>query len=269
MYDLRGQAINSIGVRPGRGLCWLGLCLAVAALGWGCGGARVSGLKGAQDYYEEGMRALEKGRCIKAVEQFQFAVNNFPGAQVAPDAQYHLGEAYFCNEEFLEASFEFQRLLDTYPRSGWADEAQFMIGETNFKQLRRPELDQKETVGALNAYRRFIEDYPDSPLVLRAQGRISDCRARLAEKSYLSARLYHRQKHLDAALMGYKEIVRNYPDTPWYWEALLQMGDIAQKQDKPLEARTYWEEVWQQAPGDELKKRAEEKIDGLSLPAGD
>ena len=146
-----------------------------------------------------------------------------------------------------------------------------MLGETQFQDsCGVPELDQKETVEALNSYRRFIEDYPDSPLVLRAQGRIGDCRTLLAHKSYLSARLYHRQSYLDAALMGYREVEGNYPDTPWYWEALLQMGEIAKKQKKnPWRARAYWDEVWQQAPDDELQKRAKEKLDGLPQPAGD
>ena len=115
------MTLRSISV-PMRGVC-VGL-LAVAAFVWGCGGARVSGLKGAEHYFDKGMRDLEKGRCLKAVEQFQFAVNNYPGSSLAPDAQYYLGEAYFCSQEYVEAVFEFQRLLDTFPASEWADEAQ-------------------------------------------------------------------------------------------------------------------------------------------------
>ena len=117
-------------------------------------------LQGADYYYAEGQKAYEKKRCVEASEHFQRLVSNFPGSQRVTESQYMLAESYFCSEDYVNAAFEYQRLIDIYPASNWASEAQFKIGESFFEQMRRPELDQKETYEALTAFRNFIEDNP-------------------------------------------------------------------------------------------------------------
>ena len=222
-------------------------------------------LKGAEAYFEEGQKALDKKRCVQAIEKFQRLVNNFPGSRLAPDAQYYLAEAYFCSEDFVNAVFEYQRLLDTYPSSQWLDDAQFKIGESYFQQLHRPELDQKETYEALNYFRYFIEDNPASPLAETARQRIVDCRTRLAQKHYINGQLYQRQGHLDAAVLTYEDVVRTYPDTPWYYHTLLQLGEIAQMRDDLSGARGYWEEVLSDSDEEKLQEKAREKLEKLQV----
>ena len=244
-----------------------GLLVALALL-WGCG-PRVVALKGARFYYEKGATDLEKGRCLNAIEAFQTIVNNFPGDSLVADAQYYLAEAYFCHQDYIEAIFEYQRLLDTYPSSQWADEAQFQIGEAYFEQLRRPELDQKETLEALTYFRRFIDDNPDSPLVPRARERIVQCRSRLAEKVFLGAWLYHKQGRLEAAAMTYEDVLRGYPDTPWYCKALANLGEIAYEQGDQERARGYWEEVVRYCEDERLARDARAGLEKLEKSRGD
>jgi len=235
----------------------------------GCAGSKPGQLKGAEAYFSEGMKALEKKRCIEAAEKLQRLVNNFPGSRLAPEAQYYLAEAYFCSEDYVNAIFEYQRLVDTYPSSQWVDEAQFKIGEAYYQQLRRPELDQKETYEALNYFRYFIEDNPDSPLIETARQRIVDCRSRLAEKHYRNARLYHRQGYLDAAAITYRDVLRSYSDTPWYFRSLLQLGQIAYEQEDFEQARACWEEVGQDCEEEKLRQEAAKNLEKLSVSQGE
>ena len=235
---------------------------------WGCSSS-VPTLKKADYYFEQGMKALEKKRCLKAIEEFERVVNNYPGSSLVADAQYYLGEAHFCNHDYVQAVFEYQRLLDIYPSSQWADKAQFQIGESFYKQLRRSELDQKETYESLTYFRQFIDDNPDSPMVSLARERIVECRSRLAKKQYLAARLYHKQGHLESALITYKEVLLNFPDTPWYCETLMQMGAVARSQENPTQARVYWKEVLQECSDERLKKKVKEQLDKLEPARGD
>lgn len=217
--------------------------LLVAACWVACAGKGPPELKGAEFYFEQGQRDLERRRYPEAVESFQRVVGNFPGFARVADAQYYLAEAYFGMEEYVSAVFEYQRLVDTYPSSEWRDEAEFKVAESHFEQSRRAELDQKETFEALSAYRQFIEDNPGSPHVATAQARIADGRERLAKKEYLAAFLYHRQGHLEAARITYEELVRSYPLTSWYWHGLAQLGDVDRRQGRPDDARRRWQEV--------------------------
>ena len=197
----------------------LALCIAA------CASTPPEKLQGADYYFEEGQKAMEKNRCLEASEHFKRLVSNFPGSRLVAEAQFLLAEAHFCNRDWVNAAFEYQRIVDIYPSSEWAVEAQFKVGESHFKQLRRPELDQKETFEALTAFRNFIEDNPDAPLVEQARRRIAECRSRLAQKEYLSGRLYHKQGYFDAAKMIYEEVLREYPDVgEWYYNHPLPHG---------------------------------------------
>ena len=233
------------------------LFLSTAALALAhCASSQSARLKGADAYFEEGKKALERKRCVEAVEKFQRLVNNFPGSSRVPDAQYYLAKAYSCSGDYVNAIFEYQRLLDTYPSSQWLDEAQYEIADSYYEQVRRPELDQKETLEALNYFRYFIEDNPGSPLVEQARERIADCRSRLAEKQHLGGRLYHRQGYLEAARMTYEDVLRSYPDTPWYYRALLRLGEIADTQGEPEQAKVYWAEVVRDSEEEKMREQA-------------
>lgn len=232
-----------------RGLAWF---LAAAVLA-GCAGKKdPERLQGAVFYYDKGVEDFGKGRYLRAVDNFQRVLSNYPGFAEVAEAQYYLAESFFHLEEYVSAVFEYERLVDTYPSSARLVESQYKIGESWFEQSRRAELDQAETYQALAAYRRFIEDNPGSPLAADANGRIRECRGRLAEKDFLAARLYHRQGHLDAAKMTYEQMVRAYPDTDWYWHGLASIGRIHSRQGRPEEARDLWEQVLSASEDEDL-----------------
>ncbi len=242
-----------------------GLVAALGLLG-GCASSQTR-LKGAEYYLEEGKKSLDKKRCLKSIESFQRVVNNFPGSSIIADAQYYLAESYFCNQDYIEAVFEYQRLVDIYPSSQWLDEAQFQIGESHYRQLRRAELDQKETRDALVYFRQFIDDNPTSPLVPKARERIVDCRSRLAKKLYQAADLYHRQKHLVAAKLTYNDLILSYPDTPWYYNAIARLGEVYMVEGEERRARAFWDEVLLDSSDAKLKEKVQELIDKADAPA--
>lgn len=245
-----------------RNLYVLPIMLGVVCL-LGCASSRPPRLEEAETYYQEGLKALKKKRCLDAVEKLQRVVSNFPGSRVVADAQYYLAESHFCSKDYVNAVFEYQRLVDTYPASEWVDEAQYQIAESYFRQLRRPELDQKETREALNYFRYFLDDNPGSPLAEPARQRIVDCRSRLARKQYLTGELYQRQGHLEAAAMAYDDVVRSFSDTPWYYHTLLRLGEIAQAQGDASEARGHWEEALKDSEETEVRAQAQELLTKL------
>ncbi len=234
------------------------LCGVLGVLG--CAGSRPVPLAEADVYYQKGLKDLKRERCLDAVANFQKVVSNYPGSPLVADAQYYLAESQFCAKDYVNAIFEYQRLIDTYPTSEWLDEAQYQLGESYFKQLRRPELDQKETREALNYYRYFLDDNPDSPLAEKARQRVVDCRSRLAQKQYLAGDLYQRQGHLEAATMAYQDVLSDYSDTPWYYQTLVRLGEIDRAQGDEAAARGRWEEVIKDATDGRVKAQAQKLL---------
>lgn len=243
--------------------------LIAAAMVAGCSGKQAMTLKADEVYFAEGKKALEKKRYLEAVEKFHQLVGSYPGSPLVSEAQYLLAEAHFRNDDYVNAVFEYQRLVDSYPSSEWVDESQFQIAESYYRQRRRPELDQKETNDALVHFRLFIDDNPMSPLVDQARQRIDECRSLLAHKLFLSGRLYQRQGHLDAAAALYEKLLQDFPDTPWYWEAVAALGEVAAEKKDLLMARARWEEVLRESRDEKLKLRVQERLGQIGTPAGE
>lgn len=247
---------------------WQAALIAVAVM-VGCSSKQATILKADEIYFSEGKKALDKKRYPEAVEKFQQLVGSYPGSLLVADAQYLLAEAYFRSADYVNAVFEYQRLVDSYPSSQWVDEAQYQIAESYYHQRRRPELDQKETNDALVHFRLFIDDNPQSPLVEQAHKRIDDCRSLLAEKLFLSARLYQRQDYLDAAVALYQKLLQDFPDTPWYWETMAELGEVSVKKNNLPEARGRWEEVLRESQDEKLKVRVQKRLTQIGTPAGE
>ena len=247
---------------------WQAALIAVAVV-VGCSSKQAMTLKADETYFAEGKKALDKKRYPEAVEKFQKLVGSYPGSPLVADAQYLLAEAYFRSADYVNAVFEYQRLVDSYPSSQWVDEAQYQIGESYYHQRRRPELDQKETNDALVHFRLFIDDNPQSPLVDQARKRIEDCRSLLAQKLFLGGRLYQRQDHLDAAAALYQKLLQDFPDTPWYWGTLAELGELAFKKGNLPEARGRWEEVLRETQDEKLKLRVQQRLTEIGTPAGE
>ena len=234
----------------------------------GCSSAQVGSLQTAELHFNKGRQDLEKKRYLKAIEHFQLVVSNFPGSPLVSDSQFYLAESYFGSKDYVSAVFEYQRLLDGYPYSKWVDKASYNIAESYYRQRRRPELDQKETMQALSYYRIFLDDYPDSPLVEKAAERIKACRERLAHKSFLNCRLYQRRGHWDAAAMAYRELLLAFPETVWYFKAAYELALVHDKKGEEDKARSLLQEVVAECKDQELKDRAQERLEQLPPPPG-
>lgn len=244
--------------QPGRRgalpLLWAALS---AVLISACAGKKEEALRGVEYYHQEGMKALERKRYLQAVEMFQRVVSNFPGSALVAEAQFHLAEAYFGMEDFVNAVFEYQRLVDSYPHSGYLERAQFQIAESHFMQMRSPEHDQKETYEALAHFRRFLEDNPQSPLLEEARSRVAACRSQLAKKQYLAGRFYQKQGFIEAANICYGDLLLTYPDTRWYCWGKAMLGEIARSEEDLEGARAHWSEVIEECEEEELRGKVE------------
>ena len=172
-----------MGRRPA--IAWT-LCL---ALFLGCGQGKLR-YPSADVYYDEALKALNKGKCYRATQLFRNLLSDFPGSHYVDDAQYGMGQASFCSRDYVTAVFEYERLLNEYPTSPFTDEARYQIGMCYYEESRDVHHDQEDTRKAIREFRRFIEDYPNSERVPDAQDRIRELKGKIAEKNLMVAENY-------------------------------------------------------------------------------
>ncbi|OGC77483.1 MAG: hypothetical protein A2145_03705 [candidate division Zixibacteria bacterium RBG_16_40_9] len=205
----------------------------------------------------------DKKKYRPAAEEFQKLIFNYPGATVIDTALYYLANSYFHQEDYATAAGEFKKILSNYANSTWLDEAAYMVAMSDLKQSAPAELDQKFTWLALDEFNEFVETYPDSPLVTEAKNRISELRNKLAKKSYKNGYVYLRTKDYTAALLYFKEILDNYPDTVWAKQALFQIAEVNRFQNKIPEAIEVYKRFLELYPKDKLAAKCKERLSEL------
>lgn len=159
---------------------------------------------------------FDRRKYIDAMEGFKDVVYNHPGTRLAAEATFFLGECYYRTKDYQAAVDEYTRLLDDYPSSNFVDRAQYMIASAYFKQSPHYALDQKETTErARTAIEKFLDAYPQSPLVPEARELKKKIEEKLAHKEYDAGRLYLKMKNIKSARIYFNYVLTNYPETIW------------------------------------------------------
>jgi outer membrane protein assembly factor BamD len=209
-----------------------------------------------QFHMNNGLKYLEKKNYVKAIEHFQKIIESFPFSADIAKAHFMLAEAHFQNEEYITAAFEYEQVFTTYPSSSYAPQAQYKRAVSFATDSPRVQLDQANTILAIDEFNRFIDNYPRHELVEAAHKKIEDLRLKLAEKEYLSAQFYKKRKFYDSALIYYQYVIEQYPRTIWADHSRFDIAEVYYQQGKNKEARAIFTQL---AEGDnprEIKERA-------------
>jgi tol-pal system protein YbgF len=114
--------------------------------------------------YQAAFTLLKEGQYDRAIPAFQKFLIVHSDSQLADNAQYWLGEAYYVNKSFPEAEAAFQRVIDKYPQSRKRPDALLKIGYCHY-ELKEWEA-AKETLGKVSA------QFSDTPAGHLAQQRL-------------------------------------------------------------------------------------------------
>jgi len=144
------------------------------------------------DYrYEYAKQCFAEGRYVQAVTLLQDLVTALKGGDNAQESLFMLGMAQYMSHDYESASQTFKKYGSSYPRGIYAEKASFYVGESLYESAPEPRLDQTPTIGAINAYQQFLDQYPDSKLREDAQRKLFELQDKLIMKELLSAKLYY------------------------------------------------------------------------------
>jgi tol-pal system protein YbgF len=114
--------------------------------------------------YQAAFDLLKASQYDRAITAFQSFLASYPNSQLADNAQYWLGEAYYVNKSFPESLAAFQRVVDNYPQSRKLPDALLKIGYCDYELKQYPE--------ARAALSQVTAKFADSPSARLAQQRL-------------------------------------------------------------------------------------------------
>jgi outer membrane protein assembly factor BamD len=85
-------------------------------------------------------------------------------------------------------------------------------------------LDQTNTHTAIKQLKSFVERYPQSVSLARANQLIAGLNNKLEEKDYNICRLFYRMENYSAAITSFENMLKKYPNTPHREEILFDMA---------------------------------------------
>ena len=174
--------------------------------------------------YDAAMAEYEAGKCSVAEQALQRLVFELPPRDERQTrVRFALGECMLESRRELEAAQQFRRLSDDFPRHELAPEGLLRAGDAYAELWGRAELDPSYGETALATYNEMLARYPSSPVVERARARIADLNEMFGRKTLKTGIFYMRLKAFDSAIIYFREVIVNYPNSSAAPEAVVKL----------------------------------------------
>ncbi len=239
------------------------LFLVLAVLLGGCSSKVAMRSLSAEEQFRVAKEKYQKKKYEEARTEFYKLIFNYPGVSFIDSAQFCLAMCYYGQEEFSLAEAEFKKLLGSFPSSELADDAEYFIPLCNYRLSLRPTLDQENTQLAIDGFSNFLNYYPGSPYVPRAERYLIQAQEKIAEKTYRNGYLYARLERYDAALIYLNEVLDKYHASKWAGRSLFLMAEILQKQGEIGKALEKYKQLLEDFPNETSAKQAKKRIEKL------
>lgn len=229
-------------------LAWIRGVLLVLLLA-GCSGNRLNPARmSADELFETAAGYYQAGNLGRALPLLESFVQLHFGDPRSPDARLWLGQGYERRRQWITAAAHFQRLVEDYPSSPHALTARFGICHAYWRLSPKPELDQAYTYSGIAHCESVSTLYPDTEEGQRAAEYLQEMRDKLAEKVYDAGAHYMRRRAYDAAVIYFRQVLDNFPQSRFVPMALGSMVKSYRAMGYVEEAEVHEERLLQEFP---------------------
>ncbi len=205
---------------------------------------------------QEGIDKYEKKKFSSAQFILSEIITKCPGHSANDTTLYYLAKSFLAMKKPDEAKLEFEHLVLTFPSSAYNEEARYLLGYSSFLASSPWYLDQTSTKDAQHRLRSFLESNPQSRFADSARAYIGKCDNKLAEKDFQAAKFYEKTNHYEAAIVYYKYIVDEFPESPFALQAKLSIAQNLIFLSRNSEAIAFLDELIEQSKDDSVVKKA-------------
>lgn len=221
--------------------------------------------------YAEALENFFDDECLKAEPAFRNVRRLYPYTRFAALAELRVADCMFKDDKYAEATQAYEQFVRYRPSHVEVPYARFMVALCNYEQIPSDwfitpptfEREQRSTHDALRMLRRFIVDYPNDPLVGRAQKMAKRAIRLLAAHELYVAKFYLRDDHPIAAIGRLRTLITTYPTSGFEPEALVILGEIYLDLRDAEQAKRAFREVTQRYPNSKFLPAARQHLTQL------
>ncbi len=138
-----------------------------------------------------GQTYFAEAKYDEAIEGYQKVIDKYPDTKMAQDAHFNIGWAYERLQKYDEAIIQVEGAIEKYPHNENTSNMQFYVGQIYYAK--------KDTDGAINAYRK-VADNPTYDYDTRRQAQ------------YWIGNIYEKADRIDEAIGEYQKLLKSFPE---------------------------------------------------------
>ena len=235
-------------------------CVLSLAVG-GCSSTKVLT---AQEYMDEGNKAMDAEVYDLAVESYQKLLEEHPFDPATEEAQLKTAHALFLDERYPEAIASFQDFMRMHPTNASLPFAEFHIALAFQRQVGDRDRDHRAAQNAEVHYRTVLDRYPDSAYAAEARTHLQEVREFLADHEFGIARFYLLWDNPLGAESRLRHLLGEYPDTEKSAEGLAVFAKYFHDRGDLQRSATAWATILRQYPKSTFAVEAQQEIDELA-----
>ena len=162
---------------------------------------------------KEAEEDIKSDHYLIAIDKLREIKSRFPYSKYAALAQLRIGDVFFLQESYGEASAAYEAFRDLHPKHEKVEYALRRIGESYYKDV--PDnvaLDMGSLNRAIESMEEYIRRFPKGEYAAEARKVISELRNKLATKELYIAEFYLKRDQKNAAAGRLAKIERLYPE---------------------------------------------------------
>jgi outer membrane protein assembly factor BamD len=208
----------------------------------------------------EAKRFSKKKKPDKAKNSIQLIMEDFPDSKERITALMILGDVHYNEDEFEESKFNYQKFTELYPVHRHVDRAHFYKAMSNFQLTDLASRDLTPVNSALEGFRKFIADFPNSKFIGEAKKRVQQCLDILAQNIFEIGKFYYHTGSYQSAIIRLKSLMAKYPTHSYIAEAEFLLAESYFHEQNYQEARSLYKKVLQKYPRTKFAKQARLKL---------
>jgi len=174
----------------------------------------------AKEKYDGAIRYYDKHDYYRAGLLFEEVLPLIRGTKEYEIASFYYAYCHFHQNQLSLAASYFQKFYENFRASKYAEEARYMHVKALYKDAAPSNLDQTNTIDAINATQSYLNAYANSTYMEECSKILQQLRATLEKKGYENARLYYKIGYFQAAVVAFANFRREFPDSQYAEDAL-------------------------------------------------
>ncbi|WP_420573134.1 outer membrane protein assembly factor BamD [Kordia sp.] len=170
--------------------------------------------------YELAERFYKEGKFKKASRIFEQVVPKYRGKPQGERVTFLYARSLFEIEQYIVSGYQFERFVRSYPKSDSIQSAAFYEAKSYYMESPRYSIDQTETHKAINKLQAFINNYPESTFLDKANAMVDELTTKVEKKAYEIAKQYNTISDYKSSIKAVENFLSDYPGTSFREDAM-------------------------------------------------